>query len=197
MFLEKHVGGVEMKKLVFLTMVFVLVMSSIGMCAVPDPNSGIGDVQLGYNYYDLNKTSGGIDQGKTGFNELYGSVGIGFGYGAFVNHAQADKTSYTDFGLKTTVLIPNVALMVGQRRMATDNAASDNNLFYGASIKQNLVAGVAAYATYQKGTHFRDEVIGLTYAMDKNSQINLSWKNYDDNNGATFKGIGGGVNFKF
>jgi len=197
MLLEKYVGGVKVKKLVFLTMVSVLAMSSIGMCAVPDPNSGIGDVQLGYNYYDLKKTVGGIDQGKTGFNEVYGSVGIGFGYGAFVNHAQADKTSYTDFGLKTTVLIPNVALMVGQRRMATDNKASDNNLFYGATIKQNLVAGVAVYATYQKGTHFRDEVIGLTYAMDKNSQMNLSWKNYDDNNGATFKGIGGGVNFKF
>ena len=60
-----------------------------------------------------------------------------------------------------------------------------------------FVAGVAAYATYQKGTHFRDEVIGLTYAMNKNSQLNLSWKNYDDNNGATFKGIGGGVNWKF
>ena len=186
-----------MKKLMFLTMLFVLAMSSIGMCAVPDPNSGIGDVQLGYNYYDLKKTSGGSNQGKTGFNELYGSVGIGLGYGAFVNHAQADKTSYTDFGIKTTVLIPNVALMVGQRRMTTDNMDSDNNLFYGASIKQNLVDGLAVYATYQKGTHFRDEVIGLTYAMNKNSQINLSWKNYDVNNGATFKGIGGGVNLKF
>lgn len=186
-----------MKKAVLLTLIFVLMISSIGMCAVPDPNSGIGDVQFGYNYYDLQKTSGGIDQGKMGFNELYGSVGIGFGYGAFVNHAQADKTSYTDFGLKTTVLIPNIALMVGQRHMATDNAASDNNLFYGASIKQDLVAGVAVYATYQKGMHFRDEVIGLTYDMNKNSQMNLSWKNYDDNNGATFKGIGGGVNFKF
>lgn len=186
-----------MKKLIFLTMVFVLAMSSIGMCAVPDPNSGIGDIQLGYNYYDLKKTSGGINQGNTGFNEFYGSVGIGFGYGAFINHAQADKSSYTDLGLKTTVLIPNVALMVGQRRMATDNANSNNSLFYGASIKQNLFAGVAVYATYQKGTHFRDEAIGLTYALDKNSQVNLSWKNYDDNNGATFKGIGAGVNFKF
>lgn len=186
-----------MKKLVFITMVFLIAMSSIALCAVPDPNSGIADIQLGYNYYDLKQTSGGIDQGKTGFNELYGTVGLGFGYGAFVNYGQADKTSYTDFGLKTTVLIPNVALMVGQRRMATDNAASDNNLFYGASIKQNLLGGVAAYATYQKGTHFRDEVIGLTYAMDKNSQMNLSWKNYDDNTGATFKGIGGGVNLKF
>lgn len=186
-----------MKKAVLLTIIFVLMISSIGMCAVPDPNSEIGDVQLGYSYYDLKKTSGGNDQGKMGFNEIYGSVGLGFGYGAFVNHAQADKTSYTDFGLKTTILLPNVALMAGQRRMATDNEASDSNLFYGASIKQNLVDGVAAYGTYQKGMHFRDEVIGLTYAMNKNSQLNLSWKNYDDNNGATFKGIGGGVNFKF
>lgn len=186
-----------MKKLMFLTMVFVLAISAVGMCAVPDPNSGIGDVQVGYNHYQLSKTVGGIDQGKTGFNELYGSVGLGLGYGVFVNHAQANKTSYTDFGLKTTVLIPNVALMVGQRRMTTDNAASDNNLFYGAEIKQDLIGGVAAYATYQKGTHFRDEVIGLTYAMDKNSQINVGWKNYDDNNGATFKGLGGGVNLKF
>ena len=186
-----------MKKLVCFTMVLVLAMSAVGMCAVPDPNSGIGDVQLGYNYYDLKKTSGGIDQGKTGFNEFYGSVGLGFGYGAFVNHVQADKTSYTDFGLKTTVLLPNVALMVGQRQMATDNAASDNNLFYGASVKQNLIDGVAVYGTYQKGRHFKDEVIGLTYAMNKNSQMNLSWKNYNDNNGVTFKGFGGGVNFKF
>ncbi len=186
-----------MKKAVLLTIIFVLMISSIGMCAVPDPNSGIGDVQLGYNYYDLKKTSGGIAQGKTGFNEIYGSVGIGFGYGAFVNHAQADKTSYTDFGLKTTILLPNVALMVGQRRMATDNAASDNNLFLGTSIKQDLVDGVAVYGTYQKGMHFRDEVIGLTYAMNENSQLNLSWKNYDDNNGATFQGLGAGVNLKF
>ena len=186
-----------MKKLIFLTMVFVLAISSIGMCAVPDPNSGIGDVQFGYNHYNLKRTAGGIDQGKVGFNELYGSVGIGFGYGAFVNHGQTDKTSYTDAGFKTTVLIPNVALMVGQRRMTTDNGPSDSNLFYGASIKQSLVAGVSAYATYQKGMHFRDEVIGLTYDMNKNSQLNLSWKNYDDNNGVTFKGIGGGVNCKF
>jgi hypothetical protein len=184
------------KKVVFLTMVFVLAMSAIGMCAVPDPNSGLADVQLGYNYYNLKSTSSGIDHGKVGFNEIYGSVGLGFGYGAFVNHAQADHTSYTDFGLKTTMVIPNVALIIGQRRMATDNEASDNSLFYGATIKQALVGGVAAYATYQKGTDFRDEVIGLTYSMDKNSQLNLSWKRYDDNNGATFKGIGGGVNFK-
>jgi hypothetical protein len=184
------------KKVVFLTMVFVLAISAIGMCAVPDPNSGLADVQLGYNYYNLKKTSNGIDHGKVGFNEFYGSVGLGLGYGVFVNHAQADHTSYTDFGLKTTMVIPNVALIVGQRRMATDNEASDNNLFYGATVKQALVGGVAAYATYQKGTNFRDEVIGLTYSMDKNSQLDLSWKRYDDNNGATFKGIGGGVNFK-
>jgi len=186
-----------MKKAIFLTMVFVLVMSSVGFGAVPDPNAGIGDVQFGYNYYHLNQTSGAIEQGKTGFNELYGSIGVGLGYGAFVNHAQADKTSYTDYGIKTTVLIPNVALMIGQRQMATDNVSSDSNLFFGASIKQSLIGGVAAYATYQKGMNFKDQVIGLTYAMDKNSQMNLSWKNYDDNNGATFKGIGAGVNVKF
>ena len=186
-----------MKKVVLLTMVSVLAMSSIGMCAVPDPNSGIADVQLGYNYYNLKETSGGINHGKTGFNEFYGSVGIGFGYGAFVNHAQADKTSYTDVGIKTTVLIPNVALMVGQRRMETDGGNSDSNFFYGASAKQYIASGVSVYGTYQKGKDFKDEVIGLTYAMDKNSQMNLSWKNYDDNNGANFKGIGGGVNFKF
>jgi hypothetical protein len=172
-------------------------MSSIGMCAVPDPNSGIGDVQLGYNYYNMKKTSGGIGQGKQGFNEVYGSVGLGFGYGAFVNYAHTDQTSYTDFGLKTTMLIPNVALMVGQRRMETDNRNSNNNLFYGASIKQDLIGGVSVYATYQKGTKFRDEVVGLTYSLNKNSQLNLSWKRYDDNNNTTFKGIGGGVNFKF
>jgi len=186
-----------MKKVLFLTMVSVLAMSSIGLCAVPDPNSGLADVQLGYNYYDLKQTSGGVNQGKTGFNEFYGSVGLGFGYGAFVNHAEADKTSYTDFGLKTTVLLPNVALMVGQRRMATDGQESDNNLFYGATVKQSFPGGVAAYATYQKGTNFKDEVIGLTYAMNPNTQANLSWKNYDSNTGANFKGIGGGVNFKF
>ena len=187
-----------MKKVVFLTMVSVIVMSSIGLCAVPDPNSGLADAQLGYNYYNLKETaSNGTNQGKTGFNEFYGSVGLGFGYGAFVNHAQADTTSYTDFGLKTTVLIPNVALMVGQRRMATDNQESDNNLFYGATVKQAFPGGVAAYATYQKGTHFKDEVVGLTYAMNQNTQANLSWKNYDTNTGANFKGIGGGVNFKF
>lgn len=186
-----------MKKIVFLTMIFVLAISSIGMCAVPDPNAGLADVQIGYNHYNLKRTSGGIDHGKTGFNEFYGSVGIGLGFGAFINHAQSSNTAYTDFGLKTTVLIPNVALMVGQRRMTTDNAESDNNLFYGASIKQNLFSNIAVYATYQKGSHFRDEGIGLTYALNKNSQLNLGWKNYDDNNGATFKGIGGGVNFTF
>ena len=186
-----------MKKLVVLTMTFVLGLSSIALCAVPDPNSGIADVQLGYNYYDLQNKSGGVDHGKTGFNEIYGSVGLGFGYGAFVNHAQADHTSYTDFGLKTTVLLPNVALMVGQRRMATDGQESDNNMFYGASVKQPLAGGVAAYATYQKGSNFRDEVVGLTYDMNPNTQANLSWKNYDSNTGANFKGIGGGVNFKF
>ncbi|MBP2661295.1 MAG: hypothetical protein H6Q69_4327, partial [Firmicutes bacterium] len=52
------------------------------------------------------------------------------------------------------------------------------------------------YATYQKGTQFKDEVIGFTYDME-NIRMNLSWKNYDDNNGTTFKGIGGGVNFQF
>ena len=187
-----------MKKVVFLTMVSVVVMSSIGLCAVPDPNSGLADVQLGYNYYGLKETSPqGANLGTTGFNELYGSVGLGFGYGAFVNRAQADTTSYTDFGLKTTVLIPNVSLMVGQRRMATDNGPSDNNLFYGATVKQAFPGGVAVYGTYQKGTNFRDEVVGLTYAMNQNTEANLSWKNYDSNTGANFKGIGGGVNFKF
>jgi hypothetical protein len=186
-----------MKKVVLLTMVAVLAMSSIGMCAVPDPNSGIADVQMGYNYYNLKRTAGGISQGRASFNEVYGSIGLGFGYGAFVNHAQADNTSYTDFGIKTTMLIPNVALIAGQRRMATDNEASNNSLFYGATLKQALLGGVGVYGTYQKGTKFRDEVIGLTYDMDKNCQLNVSWKQYDDNNGKTFKGLGGGVNVKF
>ncbi len=185
-----------MKKVVFLTMVFVLAMSAVGLCAVPDPNSGMADVQLGYNYYNLKNTSGGVSHGRTSFNEVYGSLGLGLGYGVFVNHAESTNTSYTDFGLKTTMVIPNVALMVGQRRMATDGQGSDNNLFYGATIKQALPGGIAAYATYQKGSDFRDEVVGLTYATSKNSQLDLSWKRYDDNNGATFKGIGGGINFK-
>ncbi|TWH45047.1 hypothetical protein [Sporomusa sp. KB1] len=185
-----------MKKLIFLTLIFVFVMSSIGMCAVPDPNTGMGDIQFGYNYYNLKKTTSGIDQGNTGFNEIYGSIGIGFGYGVYINHLQADGTSYTDFGLNTTPLLPNISLMVGQRQMKSDNADSANKLFCGASIKQDLAVGVAAYATYQKGTQFKDEVIGFTYDME-NIQMNLSWKNYDDNNGTTFKGIGGGVNFQF
>lgn len=184
-----------MKKVVLLTMILVLAMSAVGMCAVPDPNSGIADVQLGYNYYNL-KASGANAHGTEGFNEFYGSVGLGLGYGVFVNHAESSNTSYTDYGLKTTMVIPNVALIVGQRRMAADNLDSDNTFFYGATIKQAFPGGVAAYATYQKGSDFRDEVVGLTYAMDKNSQLNLSWKRYDDNNGRTFKGIGGGVNFK-
>lgn len=186
-----------MKKLVFLTMIFVLAMSSIGMCAVPDTNSGIGSIQLGYNYYNLDKTSSGIDQGKKGLSEIYGSVGIGFGYGVFVNHAQVDKTKYTDFGLKIGTLLPSVAFTLGQRQMATDNADSKNDLFFGAAINQSLPFGVAAYATYQKGAHFKDQVIGITYDMTSNSQINVSWKDYEDNNNATFKGFGAGVNLKF
>lgn len=188
-----------MKKLIFLTAIFVLTMSSIGMCAVQDPDSGLGDIQVGYNYYNLSKTSGGIGQGNTGFNELYGSVGIGFGYGLFATRGQMDKSSYTDYGLKTALPIPllDVALMLGQRRMATDNAPGDNNLFAGVMVKQDLIDGFAAYGTYQKGMYFKDEVIGLTYDLDKNSQLNLSWKNYQDNNDMTFKGIGGGVSLKF
>lgn len=185
-----------MKKVILLTTVFVLVMSSIGLCAVPDSGAGIGNIQVGYNHYNLKKTSGGIDHGKSGFNEFYGSIGIGLGFGAFVNHAQSSKTSYTDYGLNSSLLLPNIKFMVGQRRMTTDNAASDNNLFFGVAAKQNLSAGVGVYATYQKGTHFKDQVIGLTYNMSKNSQLDLSWKNYEDNNDATFKGIGAGLIFK-
>jgi len=195
--LEKHVGGIIMKKLVFLTMVFILAISSVGMCAVPDPNAGFADVQVGYNYYDLQKSSGSTDLNKMGFNEVSGSVGIGLGFGAFVNYAQASTSSYTDFGIKSSMLIPNVALMAGQRRMATDNAPSDNNLFVGAEIKQELIDGIGVYGTYQKGTDFRDEVLGVTYSMGKNAEFNVNWKNYDDNNGMTFKGLGGGLNIKF
>lgn len=184
-----------MKKLIGLTMAFVFLLSSIGLAAVPDPSAGIGDIQMGYNYYGLNKTSGGIDQGRTGLNELYGTVGIGFGYGGFVTHAEAGNTSYTDFGLKTTMLIPNVALTFGQRRMETDGQ-NDSNLFFGASVRQSLPAGVSVYASYQKGLKFKDQAVGITYAMDKNSQLNLNWKDYN-HNGTQFRGIGGGVNFKF
>lgn len=186
-----------MKRAVLLTMVFMIAMSAVGLCAVPDPGAGIGDVQIGYNYYDLKKTAGGVDHGSSGFNEFYGSVGLGFGYGAFISHAQSNKTSYTDYGIKNSLVLPNIALMVGQRRMTTDNAPSDNNLFVGAAFKQSLVGGVGVYATYQKGRHFRDGVVGLTYDLNKNSQLDVSWKNYNDNNDATFKGIGVGVNCKF
>ncbi|MBP2636474.1 MAG: hypothetical protein H6Q72_2381, partial [Firmicutes bacterium] len=149
-----------MKKLIFLTLIFVFTMSSIGMCAVPDPNAGMGDIQFGYTYYNLKKTTGGIDQGKTGYNEIYGNVGLGFGYSAYISHFQSSGTSYTDLGLNTTPLLPNIALMVGQRQMESDNSDSTNKLFCGASFKQYLAGGVAAYATYQKGMHFKDEVIG-------------------------------------
>lgn len=186
-----------MKKIVLLTMALVVVMSSVGLCAVPDPGAGIGDIQIGYNHYELKKTFEGRSHGTKGFDEFYGSVGLGFGYGVFVNRAQSSHSSYTDYGLKNSLLLPNIALMVGQRRMTTDNADDDNNLFFGAAFKQSLVGGLGVYATYQKGTHFRDEVVGLTYDMNKNSQLNVSWKNYDDNNDAKFKGFGAGVNFKF
>lgn len=186
-----------MKKVAFLTMIFILVMSSIALCAVPDPTSGLGNIQLGYNYYGLNKTSGGIDQGRAGFNELYGTVGIGLGYGGFLNYAKADKTSYTDFGFKTSLLIPNIALLFGQRQMETNGQAGDSSLFFGASFKQGLIAGISVYATYQKGFHFRDEVVGVTYDMGKHSQVSLSWKDYNDNNNNKFRGVGGGVNIRF
>lgn len=185
-----------MKRVVLLTMVLVFALSSVGMCAVPDPGAGIADIQMGYNYYRLNKTAGDNDLGQNGLNEFYGSAGLGFGYGVFANRATAGSTSYTDFGVKSTMLIPNIALMVGQRRMAA-NDQDNSSLFFGASAKQQLVGGVAVYGTYQKGTKFTDEVIGLTYAISPNSQLNLSWKLYDDQNGATFKGAGGGINFRF
>lgn len=184
-----------MKRLIVLTMAFVFLLSSVSLAAVPDPSAGLGDFQMGYNYYGMHKTSGGVDQGRTGLNELYGTFGIGFGYGGFVTHAEASHASYTDFGLKSTMLIPNVALMVGQRRMETDGR-NDNNLFFGAAVRQGLPAGISVYASYQKGLKFKDQAIGVTYAMDKNSEMNLSWKDYD-HNGTQFRGIGGGVNFKF
>ncbi|VBB07196.1 Hypothetical protein LUCI_2440 [Lucifera butyrica] len=181
-----------MKKVIALTIIFIFAMSSLGMCAVPDPGAGIGSVQVGYNYYNLDKSAGGT----SGFNEIYGSVGLGLGYGAFISHAQSSETSYTDYGLKSS-LLPNIALLVGERHMATDNAASDNNLFYGVAVNQPLFAGIGVYGTYQNGRHFDDTVIGLTYDLNKNSQFDLSWKKYEDNNHATFKGIGAGINFKF
>lgn len=186
-----------MKKVIGLTIIFVLAMSSLGMCAVPDPSAGLGDIQFGYNHYNLKKTAGGMDYGNNGFNEVYGSFGIGLGFGAFVNHAQSSATSYTDYGLKSSMLLPNIALMIGQRQMDTDNAASDNNLFFGAAVNQPLFAGVGAYGTYQKGTHFNDSTIGLTYNLSKSSQFNVSWKHYEDNNNMKFEGVGAGINIKF
>lgn len=184
-----------MRKLLFLIVMVIFAMSSIGMCAVPDPNAGIGDTQVGYNYYNLKKT-GGVSQGNAGFNEIYGNVGIGLGYGAFVNYAQTDSISYIDYGIKNSMLLPNVALMVGQRRMEADNLARKNNLFYGVSIKQNL-GQVTAYGTYQKGADFRDENLGLTYGLNNNVQVNLSWKNYDDYSNNNYSGLGGGLIVKF
>ncbi len=186
-----------MKKTAALTTVFVLGLATVGLCAVPNPNAGIGDVQFGYNHYELKKTAGGVDHGKKGFDEVYANVGLGLGYGVFINHAASSETSYTDYGLQTSLLIPNVSLMAGQRHMSTDNMDSDNSLFYGAAVRQPLGGGVAVYATYQNGTDFKDESVGLTYSLNKNAQLDVSWKRYDDNNGAHFKGLGAGVNFKF
>jgi hypothetical protein len=105
--------------------------------------------------------------------------------------------TYTDFGLSIKPLIPNFALLVGQRRMEYDYADNENELFYGASFKQELPGGIAAYATYQKGSHFKDTVVGVTYDMSDNIQLGLSWKKLDDTHDTTYKGIGGGLNFKF
>jgi hypothetical protein len=188
-------GGLFVKKIFFLATVFVMIMAPVGLCAVPT-TSNLGDVQVGYNYYDLQKTVGGSKQGKSGFNEFYGNIGLGFGYGAFVNHGQGSGTSYTDFGLSDSILLPNVSLLIGQRRMQNDNISNENNLFWGATVKQNLGA-VGAYATYEKGSDFKDEVVGLTYSINKAAQLDFSWKQYNDNHNITYNGFGGGINFKF
>ncbi|EGO65588.1 hypothetical protein [Acetonema longum] len=186
-----------MRRLVCLTAILIAAMSSVGMCAVPDTNAGLWNIEVGYNYYSLDKTSNGHSQGNCDFNEIYGSAGIGLGLGAFINYAEGDDTAYTDYGLKTNLLLPSVAVMVGQRRMDPDNAASDNDLFCGIAVNQDLAGGFAVYGTYQKGNDFKDESLGVTYAINDNARLNFNWKNYDDNNGATYKGFGGGIFFNF
>ena len=186
-----------MKKSMFLAIVFLVLMSSGGICAVPDPSTGIGDFQFGYNYYNLKKMTGGVEQGNNGFNELFGSFGIGFGYGVFINQIQAGGESYTDVGLKTVPLLPNASLMLGQRRLHSDTADSGTSFFGGVSVKQDLAAGVGIYASYQKGTHFYDKALGLTYDLENNVNVNLGWRKLNDLNGTTFEGFGSGVYFKF
>jgi len=181
-------------KFIFLTMVFILAVSSIGLCAVPDPNAGISAI----NYYGLSETTNGIGSGEFAGNEMYGSSGLISGYGIFAKRFRAAATTYSDFGLAIKTGSPNWSLLVGQRRITSDN--DDNNageLFYGATFKQGLSRNLSAYATYQKGVRFATKIFGISYDVTDFIQLNVCWKNYADNNGTTFKGIGESLQIKF
>jgi len=181
-----------LRKLLILTTLFIFIMSSVGLCAVPDTSFKLADIQVGYTYYNLKATSGGHDLGNTRFNEIYGTVSF-LGLGAFATHFHSGNTFYTDCGLKANIFIPNIAVMLGNRHSSPDN----NSLFYGLSVNQDLMDGFGVYGTYQNGRHFSDKNIGITYALSDNAKLNISWKNLDDKNGQDFKGFGTGITVNF
>lgn len=177
-------------KFIFLTMVFFLTVFSIGLCAVPEPNAGISDA----NYYGVNEAIHRTGRGEFAGNEIYGNSN---GYGIFANHFRTAATIYSDVGLAIQTKSPNWSLLVGQRRITSDNDDNAGELFYGAIFKQGLSRNLSAYATYQKGVRFATEIFGISYDVTDFIQLNVCWKNYADNNGTTFKGIGESLQIKF
>jgi len=188
-----HDGGVKIVKFIFLTMVLFLTVSSIGLCAVPEPNAGISDA----NYYGLNETTNRTDRGEIVGNEIYGSGGIGSGYKLFANHFRTATTTYSDFGIAIKPGSTNWSLLIGQQRTTSDRDDDVNELFYGATFKQAVSRKLTAYTTYKKGVHFTTEILGITFDVTNVIQLGVCLEKYTDSNGTTFNGVGESLQIKF
>jgi hypothetical protein len=187
-----------MVKVMFLTIAFGLILSSVGPCAVAAPAGGMGDVQIGYNYYGFTQSNSENSRSGVAGNETYGKAGIGFGYGVFANRLQADGISYTDLGISGKQWIPHMSLQVGQRWTNSNNADTISEPFYGVTFSQSFSRKLSAEIIYQKGVHFTTEIFGITYDVTNLIQVGLIWKkNIDDHNKVALNGIGGGLHISF
>lgn len=213
-----------MKRVLPMTLCFVVMFSTAAFCAVSQPGIDKGQVALGFSSFDMNRTN--TVDGNWGnhfyLSELYTTVGLDKNLALFVNYGKMGKTAvspetgnindldskYVDLGLQYS-FTPNAAILVGHRKLdnsqsdlvdpSNSGAASAHKPIYGLAFKFGIGRQADAYLTYMKNNKTEDYVLGTTYAFDKKTYVDISYKQVKGTSDSTtvMQGIGAGIGIKF
>lgn len=196
-----------MKRFLSLSLIMVFILSA-SCVAAP-----VSDYSLGHLKFD-------VETGFSSFSPDYTDSEIGYGIGltAGLGFGFAGQYSYSkvngDNGLKNHQLnlydhlLGPVGVFIGASKTEPSGADSQNGIVFGVSGTVPVAPRTSAYVVLSSGTHVSGSEFGLGYALSKNADLNLLYRNIrytglklandekGDNGDIVFKGFFSGISYK-